>query len=492
MTLPGNIPVSSLRMDGYTGPQGARGKAFTSSIASDHSVSFVCTQPLLPSEGFTLVISWPKGYIQEPSAGTRFRYFLEDNRPTLVGAAGLLVVLLYYVIVWLLVGRDPPKASIMPIYEPPDGISPAAMRYLVRMAFDDKIFTVAILDMAVKNYLSIKETGGTYTLKRTNAAKQALTAEESALAPKLFRKQSRNNDEADEAGHAATEIKLQPKNHAILNESITALKKALRAAEDKIYFVTNQRYLIPGVIFSVATLGGMAAAEAGDRRFILGFFCVWLTGWGTAVFFLVRQSLNLWKGARAARSTNPKLVKQARSSTLFALPFVAAEIVALVVLGWLSSVLVLSILFAFVGINLAFHWLLKVPTAAGRQLLDKIAGFRMFLRAVDGDRLNRLVPPDKTPALFEKYLPYAVALDCEQAWAQQFSAVLEDARQTTGYSSTWYVGSRDFAMNAFAFSLGGSFSNAIAASLSTPGTSSGTVGAGFSGGGGGGGGGGGW
>jgi uncharacterized membrane protein len=150
-------------------------------------------------------------------------------------------------------------------------------------------------------------------------------------------------------------------------------------------------------------------------------------------------------------------------------------------------VIVLSILVALVGINVAFHRLLKAPTSAGRQLLDKIAGFRMFLRSVDADRLNRLAPPDRTPELFEKYLPYAVALDSEQAWAQQFSAVLANAKQATGYSPTWYAGSHGFAQ-----SFTGSFSSAIAASTSTPGTSSGSGGGGFSGGGGGGGGGGGW
>ena len=46
VTLPENIPASSIRMDGYTGPQGARGKAFTSSIETGSAVSFVCTQPL--------------------------------------------------------------------------------------------------------------------------------------------------------------------------------------------------------------------------------------------------------------------------------------------------------------------------------------------------------------------------------------------------------------------------------------------------------------
>ena len=61
--LPENIPVSSVRMDGYTGPQGARGKAFTSSIGTGPTVSFVCAQSLPAGEGFTLVVSWPKGYM---------------------------------------------------------------------------------------------------------------------------------------------------------------------------------------------------------------------------------------------------------------------------------------------------------------------------------------------------------------------------------------------------------------------------------------------
>jgi uncharacterized membrane protein len=161
------------------------------------------------------------------------------------------------------------------------------------------------------------------------------------------------------------------------------------------------------------------------------------------------------------------------------------EIGALCAMAWLTSVLVVLILAALVATNLLFHWLLKAPTRAGRDLLDKIDGFRMFLRAVDGDRLNRLMPPDKTPELFEKYLPYAVALDSEQAWARQFAAVLEQAGQTTQYSPTWYVASHAFAMNSFAGSLSGSLSSAIAASALAPGTSSGAGGGGSSGGGGG-------
>jgi len=497
VTLPQNIPGSSLRLDGYTGAQGARGKAFQSSTSPGNVVSFLTTRPLPPGQGLTIVVSWPKGYVQEPSGEVRFRYFLEDNRPTLVGAAGLILVLLYYVTVWLRLGRAPAKSTIVVLYEPPAGVSPAAMRYLVRMGFDDKTFTVAILDMAVKNYLSIKENGGVFTLKRGKADKQSLAAEENAAADKLFRKAGKKKgkvpkEEADDDSNAAAEIKLQMGNQAVLSDAIAAVKKSLHAAEDKIYFVTNRLYFIFGVLLSVAALVFMSVAQTGDLRFILPFASVWLAGWSVAVFFLVRNAARLWKGVHGGGSVSKDLKKLARSNTPFAIPFVAAEIGVLTALGWFVSPVALSILVALVAINVLFHKLLKAPTSAGRQLLDKIEGFRMFLRSVDADRLNRLAPPDKTPELFEKYLPYAVALDSEQAWTQQFSAALENARQTIGYSPPWYSGTHVFPMDSFAQSFTGSFSSAIAASTSAPGTSSGSGGGGSSGGGGGGGGGGGW
>jgi uncharacterized membrane protein YgcG len=485
--LPENIPVSSVRMDGYTGPQGARGKAFNSSIAPGNTFNFVSLESLPPGEGLTIVVSWPKGYIQEPSSETRFRYFLEDNRPTLVGAGGLLPVLLYYVIVWVRVGRHPAKSSIMPIYEPPAGVSPAAMRYLVRMGFDNKTFAAAIIDMAVKKFLSIKENHGVFTLQRASGDKKLLAPEESAAAAKLFGKSSgKDDDTVDDRPGRSSVVVLKPNNGA-LRTALTAMKKSLHDAEEKIFFVANQRYLILGIVLSSGVLVAMSVAESGDRQYVLGFLSVWLAVWSIAVFFLVRTAVQLWQGVRAGGSMARDLKKQARNSTFFALPFAAAEIVALCVLAWVTSVWVLLILITLVGTNLLFHWWLKTPTRAGRDLLDKIEGFRMFLQSVDADRLNRLTPPDKTPELFEKYLPYAVALDSEQAWAEQFSAVLETAKQTTGYSPTWYVGSHGFGQ-----SFTGSFSSAIAASASTPGTSSGSGGGGFSGGGGGGGGGGGW
>jgi uncharacterized membrane protein len=144
-----------------------------------------------------------------------------------------------------------------------------------------------------------------------------------------------------------------------------------------------------------------------------------------------------------------------------------------------------------------FYHLMKAPTFAGRRLMDQVEGFKMFLGAVDGDRLNRAMPPQQTPAVFEKFLPYALALNVEQDWAEKFSGMLATAGASPGNTSTAYMPSfysgsswNGFTGASFASSFSSSLTSAIASSATAPGSGGG--GSGGSGGGGGGGGGGGW
>ena len=61
------------------------------------------------------------------------------------------------------------------------------------------------------------------------------------------------------------------------------------------------------------------------------------------------------------------------------------------------------------GLNAWFWYLLKAPTAEGRRVLDGLEGFRMYLAIGERERLELLHPPERTPALFEKYLPFAMS-----------------------------------------------------------------------------------
>src|SRR5690606_22181106 len=71
----------------------------------------------------------------------------------------------------------------------------------------------------------------------------------------------------------------------------------------------------------------------------------------------------------------------------------------------------------------AFSWM-YAPTREGRAMMDRIAGFRQYLSITEEDRLDTMHPPEKTPELFERYLPYAIALDVENRWAEKFAAIL--------------------------------------------------------------------
>ena len=82
--------------------------------------------------------------------------------------------------------------------------------------------------------------------------------------------------------------------------------------------------------------------------------------------------------------------------------------------------------------NLGARFLLKGPTCIGRQMLDQLGGFPLYLadeiRAEDPrlhlryreSQASTFERPEHTLDLFEKFLPYAVALNCAEQWASPF------------------------------------------------------------------------
>ena len=147
--------------------------------------------------------------------------------------------------------------------------------------------------------------------------------------------------------------------------------------------------------------------------------------------------------------------------------------------------------------TIAFAVVVGAPTAAGRELLDEIEGFRRYLGVAEQDDIARLRAPDAAePAMdagrFERLLPYAVALDVEDAWTKKFTLAVGSAAAAAATAAiTWYHGARIGDIGQLTSAVGGALSSQIASSSSPPGSSSGSGGGGFSGGGGGGGGGGG-
>jgi uncharacterized membrane protein YgcG len=486
IVLPENVRNVVTELDGYTGYQGEKNKNFTAARDAASNPVFRA-EGLLPRQGLSIVVTWPKGLIQEPSAQQRRAWFLTDHRAPLIGAAGLLVVLLYFVAAWAMVGRDPAPGTIVPLYEPQDGLSAAAVRYLEQMGFDDKVFTAAILGLAAKGYLRVEQDSAhEYKLIRKEGygvVEKSLTPDEKALAGQLF--------------EDGSTVRLKHDNHARLESAKKALQLSLQGSMEKVYFFTNGRYLWPGVGI-IAGAAIIVLLAGGGSSLVLGLFMsVWLSGWTVGVAALLFGVIHAWREVRAQGAL---AVPGALFLSLFSVPFVAGECIGIGVLWYGGGGAVVILIFAGVALVGLFHYLLKAPTRAGRDLMDRVEGFRMFLKAVDGDRMNRMTaPPSMTPQLFERYLPYALALGVEHAWAEQFAQVLGAAAGTSGesrpgYAPSWYSGSGigAFSASGFTSSFGSSFSSAVSSASAPASSGSGSGGGGSSGGGGGGGGGGGW
>lgn len=187
-----------------------------------------------------------------------------------------------------------------------------------------------------------------------------------------------------------------------------------------------------------------------------------------------------------------------RNLDLLIIPIAVSCIYALIALvGSGGLIATVSIIFMVI-----FHIIsagaLKARTQLGREIQDQIIGLKSYLTAVEDPRYKSSInyeTPDNLK-IYEKYLPYAIALDVEPTWTSRFKEQLAQARlmnkDNSGFSGT----SGLFTSRAFAGSLGSSLTSAISSASVRPGSSSGFSGGGggggSSGGGGGGGGGGGW
>jgi len=471
ITLPQAVPFRQTAL--YTGPQGAKGRDAAIVAQSNGQIVFRTTRALPPNNGLTVAAAWQKGVVDAPTSSQQAQWWLTDNLPGVVAGSGLLAIVGFYAFAWLKFGRDPPRGTIIPLFGPPNNLSAAAVRFVERMGFDQRCFTAAIVDLGVHGHIRLSGDGSKTVIAHVKDGKP-VGSPESSLAGKLF------------AG--GDSLTLDQKNYKTIDAARDALRGGLAAAYDGPLFTDNYLWSGVGVFLSGALmaavlvlmgqtydqdrlapllfavlvpvlpiLGGCFMIRAGRQR---AFGGTWLV-----VFGAVLIAVFVMFGFAAMAAFAPNVVS--------ILPAVAAYILTPL---------------AFLG----FHWL-QAPTEAGRKTMDQIEGFRQYLGVAEEDRLNALNPPEKTPQLFERFLPYAIALDVENRWAKRFAAVLAAAGAGAAVG-TWYSGRYDPSRDpvGFANHLGGALSSTIASAASPPGSSSGSGGGGFSGGGGGGGGGGGW
>ena len=182
--------------------------------------------------------------------------------------------------------------------------------------------------------------------------------------------------------------------------------------------------------------------------------------------------------------TRPDLVRLATTGVGILIALVGAGLTFLLGVTFGGGLIGVAVI--LVGaILVAGHRAMASRTAAGRDVMQKTLGFRLYMNTAEKYRQQFAEKAE----IFTQLLPYAIVFGCVTRWAKAFEGI------DTSASNSWYVGNAPFQaalLSSSLESMNSGISSAIATSPPSSGSSSGFGGGGFSGGGGGGGGGGSW
>ena len=422
----------------YTGSQGdsaADCNINQTTIGDSIAIVFKTTKSLKPYQGLTIATSWPKGFIQnQPSLSQTIKYYVWNNKAVFFLPIAAVFAAIFCFIFWFQYGRDPKKGTSYPLFEPPSGYSPAALGYIYRQKFTQQLTAAILVDAAVRHKIKIdvERDGLIFKHNEYIISKSQLPEKKQTSDYEDFW-----SDVEDLIGSRIEKGKY--------NSNLGDLNKAVKDYCEEHYKNKDGR-----------VKKGYKGFFALNGKYTLfpGLVCVAAAIWGFVELMRALALSNFWQ-------------------------------IAYYVGGIILCVQVFSI----------FRKLLSAYNPQGRQLMDMIEGFRMFLATADEKRFDMMSPPKKSLELYEKYLPFAIALGCENEWGQKFEDIINTAVIGGAVASSSFAHSMSRDSDNFGSSFASSFSGAISSASSPPSSSSGggsSFGGGSSGGGGGGGGGGGW
>jgi hypothetical protein len=330
---------------------------------------------------------------------------------------------LYYVIVWLAVGRDPRPGPLMSRYEAPDGLSPAAVRYIMTSGSDRKTLVAVLLSLAAKKCIELRPEGSSYLAARlVSSAPDSLAPEEKLTFNFLFDPATRQKlkqlglqpSDAQPSEELDKQASIRPydKGNSAL---VSAIQQTLCSQYRGKYFKSNLGYIALGVLGSAALTAKIAAGVGGSDLVWLSMEFLFA---GIVCSALVM--VNLVPGVRDILAGR----MSAGNAAWFLLGLV---VISCLLAGFGFAVLqhsnpdYVELLASLLPIHALWAHVVKSPTLHGRHTMDNILGFREFLLAAEQDQLDKLNYPDLTPQCLNACLPYAVALDVKEAWGDAAS-----------------------------------------------------------------------
>jgi hypothetical protein len=235
--------------DGYAGPRDRKYfAAQVEEVVEGDRVRYAVTRPLKKEMAFQVSVSFTKGVVR---VGLLQRVGHFDRQAGHIFSAiaafmaGLLMVIAYFTVVWRRVGKDPERGPASPQVEPPEGISPAMMRYIATGGrLDEGAVAATLVKFAQCGVVKIAREGNFYRISRTGDPTGHCCPEEKMFLDSVF------------ARSDSLVVSLKRISKTI--RSVIGPVKDMLQREYRKYFVTNSHSLWRMLVLSViAAAGGL-------------------------------------------------------------------------------------------------------------------------------------------------------------------------------------------------------------------------------------------
>src|SRR5215831_14823211 len=319
-----------------------------------------------------------------------------------IGFALAGTLALYYLIAWLLVGRNRSQFSVVVHYTPPDDMSPAAMRFIYTMGADGRTYTAILARLAARGLMEIVPTSNGVILKKTetdhHAAKfRNLPAEEQKVFKDLFEWEA--------------QVPLQRPGW----RTVEKLQEALQKQLGEKFFTRHMAWVVAGLAISGVAAAWLSAFTLFGRDPADAWMMCAFTGLTVAMYGAF--GYQMWDSNRLAIRLALRGMYRRRT-----LPLLLAFVLiypALWLLIWHGVPSFAGFTEAMILMNTFLPSSLRNYTAEGRRVRNEIKGFRRFLAGTEQDQLQRMDPACKPPRMDLEFVPYAIALDLRESWGDE-------------------------------------------------------------------------
>src|SRR6266404_364271 len=201
------------------------------------------------------------GYVHTP----KFSFPSEDRRLLAVP----ILLFIFYLIAWLRIGPEPKPGTVVTRYEPPDGLSAAAVRYVVTTGSDGRSFAAVIAALATRGCLRAEPTERKYKLSRLmsdRAMEAKLPPEEKRILTMLF----------EDGPEVVLTPSLDERNSAQNTRYVFGIQQELRKRLDGLYFTKHAGVIALGVLATVLAALWLAATARGRDTSGTTFLTMWV------------------------------------------------------------------------------------------------------------------------------------------------------------------------------------------------------------------------